>query len=214
MEAQCKGGVSLRGDGVSLLIVAAGERRGLLGVGFENMPVMHSWVMKWGVQQGLGVMASLWLGGGKAKARGRTMGCGDIACHLRHVLFRICLCFSAFCLDEKGCWRTFILCTHIHEFLYISHLFHSFILLSYVIFDFVYLMISLADTHGIAKYARTYIQRYTHKRTHKNKTKKQKKEKQKEDITTISKPQSLTSEKIKDCTFRVSNKTTTLFRYE
>jgi len=21
-----------------------------------------------------------------------------------HVLFRICLCISAFCLDEKGCW--------------------------------------------------------------------------------------------------------------
>ena len=30
MEAQCKGGV--RADGVSSLIVAAGERRGLLGV--------------------------------------------------------------------------------------------------------------------------------------------------------------------------------------
>ena len=44
MEAQCKGGV--RADGVSSLIVAAGERRGLLGVGFENMPVMRSWVMK------------------------------------------------------------------------------------------------------------------------------------------------------------------------
>ena len=42
MEAQCKGGV--RDDGVASLIVAAGERRGLLGVGFENM--MCSWVMK------------------------------------------------------------------------------------------------------------------------------------------------------------------------
>ena len=42
MEAQCKGGV--RADGVSSLIVAAGERRSLLVVGFENM--MHSWVMK------------------------------------------------------------------------------------------------------------------------------------------------------------------------
>ena len=34
MEAQCKGGVGA--DGVSSLIVVAGERRGLLGVGFEN----------------------------------------------------------------------------------------------------------------------------------------------------------------------------------
>ena len=39
---QCMGGV--RADGVSSLIVAAGERHGLLEVGFENM--MRSWVMK------------------------------------------------------------------------------------------------------------------------------------------------------------------------
>jgi len=44
MDAQCKGGVSLRADGVSTLIIAAGERHGLLGVGFENM--MRSWVME------------------------------------------------------------------------------------------------------------------------------------------------------------------------
>ena len=42
MEAQCKDGV--RDDGVASLIVVVGERRGLLGVGFENM--MRSWVMK------------------------------------------------------------------------------------------------------------------------------------------------------------------------
>jgi len=42
MEAQCKDGV--KADGVASLIVAAGERRGLLGVGFENM--MRPLVMK------------------------------------------------------------------------------------------------------------------------------------------------------------------------
>jgi len=42
MEAQCKGGV--RDDGVVSLIVVAGERHSLLGVGFENK--MRSWVMK------------------------------------------------------------------------------------------------------------------------------------------------------------------------
>jgi len=89
-----------------------------LGAGFENM--MRSWVIKLGAQQGLGVVASRWLGGGKAKAQGRGMGLRAIACHL----FRICLNISAFCLNEKGCWRTSILCTHIHEFLNISHLFH------------------------------------------------------------------------------------------
>ena len=41
MKAQCKGGV--RNDAVAS-IVAVGEKRGLLGVGFENM--MRSWVMK------------------------------------------------------------------------------------------------------------------------------------------------------------------------
>ena len=42
MEPQCKDGV--RADGVSSLIVAAGERRSLLGVGFEN--TICFWVMK------------------------------------------------------------------------------------------------------------------------------------------------------------------------
>ena len=31
---------------------------------------------------------------------------------------------GAFCLNEKGRWRTSVLCTHIHEFLYVSHLLH------------------------------------------------------------------------------------------
>ena len=41
MEAQCKGGV--RNDVVAS-IVAVGDRRGLLGVGFED--IVRSWVMK------------------------------------------------------------------------------------------------------------------------------------------------------------------------
>jgi len=39
---QCRGVV--RADSISSLIVAAVERRGSLGVGFDNM--MRSWVMK------------------------------------------------------------------------------------------------------------------------------------------------------------------------
>jgi len=42
-------------------------------------------------------------------------------------------------------------------------------------FDLMCLTLSLADTHGIAKYTRTYIQRYTHTRTRKNKEQKKKK---------------------------------------
>ena len=42
-----------------------------------------------------------------------------------------------------------------------------FIFLSHLIFDSVCLMLSSADTHGIAKYARTYIwDTHTHARTH------------------------------------------------
>jgi len=40
-------------------------------------------------------------------------------------------------------------------------------LLSYLIFDFVCLTLSSADTHGIEKYARTYIRdAHTHAHTH------------------------------------------------
>jgi len=50
---------------------------------------------------GPGVVASRWLGGGKAKEQGRGIGRGAFACHHHHV--RICLYILAFCLDEKGC---------------------------------------------------------------------------------------------------------------
>jgi len=40
-----KGKDGVRAYGVALLIVAAGERRGLLVVGFENM-MLRSWVMR------------------------------------------------------------------------------------------------------------------------------------------------------------------------
>jgi len=64
----------------------------------------------------------------------------------------------------------------------------------------------LPNTH-----AYTYWDKHTHAHT---KTKNQKNRGGKEDVTTIRKPQSLTSVRIKDCTLRVSNKTTTLFLYE
>ena len=58
-----------------------------------------------------------------------------------------------------------------------SYIFHIclilFILLSYVIFNFVYLTLSSADTHEIAEYARTYI-RDTHTQAHTQKKQKEK----------------------------------------
>ena len=68
-------------------------------------------------------------------------------------------------------------CVLIYMNSYIFHIyFILFILLSYLIFDFVGLMLSLANTHGIAKYARTYI-RDTHIQAHTQKKKKEKGEK-------------------------------------
>ena len=62
-----------------------------------------------------------------------------------------------------------------------SYTFHIccilFISLSYLIFDFVCLTLSLADKHGIAKYARTYI-RDTHTQAYTQKKKKGKKKKE------------------------------------
>ena len=59
-----------------------------------------------------------------------------------------------------------------------SHIFHIcfiwFILLSYLIFDFVCLTLSSADIHGITKYARTYMgDTHTHAHTHKKKENRQ-----------------------------------------
>ena len=57
-------------------------------------------------------------------------------------------------------------CVLIYMNCYIFHIFFIlFILLSYLIFDFVYLTLSSANTHGIAKYARTYM-RDTHTQAH------------------------------------------------
>ena len=57
-------------------------------------------------------------------------------------------------------------CVLIYMNSYIFHIcFILFILLSYLILDFVCLTLSSADTHGIAKYARTYT-RDTHTHAH------------------------------------------------
>jgi len=62
-------------------------------------------------------------------------------------------------------------CVLIYMNSYIFHIcFILFILLSYLIFDFLCLTLSSADTHGIAKFARTYI-RDTHTQAHTQKKK-------------------------------------------
>ena len=71
----------------------------------------------------------------------------------------------------------YLFCVLIHMNSDIFHIcFILFILLSYLIFEFVCLTLSSADTHGIAKYARTYI-RDTHTQAHTQKKKKRKEKK-------------------------------------
>ena len=80
-----------------------------------------------------------------------------------------------------------LFCVLIYMNSYIFHIcFISFILLSYLIFDFVCLTLSSADTHGIAKYARTYI-RDTHTQAHTQKGGKSRKPRKKREK--IRKPQ-------------------------
>ena len=72
-------------------------------------------------------------------------------------------------------------CILIYMNTYIFHIcFILFIFLSnkYLIFDFICLKLELADTHGIAKYARTYI-RDTHTEAHTHKKENRKGEKKK-----------------------------------
>ena len=70
-------------------------------------------------------------------------------------------------------------CVLIYMNSYTFHIcFILFILLSYLIFDFVCLTLSSVDTHGIAKYARTYI-RDTHTQAHTQKKKKRREKKRK-----------------------------------
>ena len=112
------------------------------------------------------MVASRWLGGGKAKAQGRGSEFAQV--------FRLSVSMRKVAGEHP-------FCVLIHKNSYIFHIcFILFILLSYLIFDFVCLTLLSADTHGIAKYARTYIRdTHTHAHTH-NKMKCKKIRKKKE----------------------------------
>ena len=72
-------------------------------------------------------------------------------------------------------------CVLIYMNSYVFHIcFILFIILSYLIFDFICLTLLLADTHGIARYARTYT-RDTHTQGHTQKMEKRKKQKDQKD---------------------------------
>ena len=101
-----------------------------------------------------------------------VLGWGAIACHLRHVLFRICLCILAFRLNEKGCWRTSILCTHVHEFLYI---YIYFIYLFYCISNIWFCMLDvIIGRYTLNCQIRTHIHSEIHTHTHAQKQKNEK----------------------------------------
>ena len=87
--------------------------------------------MKSSTAQGLGVVASRWLGGGKAKSQGRRMGWGAIAFHHRHVLFGICSCISVSTRKVAG---EHAFCVLIYAN---SHIFHIY----FILFHFVYSLV-------------------------------------------------------------------------
>jgi len=100
-------------------------------------------------------------------------------------------------------------CVLIYLNSFISHIyFILFIFLSktYLIFGFKCLTLSLADTHGIAKYARTYIRNYTHTRTQKTSGKSRKKKGKKERGEKKRGVQKERKEKRKDNLKRAKNK--------
>jgi len=111
------------------------------------------------------VVASRWLVGGKAKAQGRGMGEGPSLA----ITTMFCLEFAYvvwLSVSMRKVAGEHPFCVLIYTNSYIFHIyFILFILLSHLIFDFACLTLSLADTHGIAKYARTYT-RDTHTHAH------------------------------------------------
>jgi len=119
MKAQCKGGVIAGSRRMSSLIVAAGERRGSLGVGFENM--MRSWVMIYGAQR-LGVVASRWLGDGKAKAQGRKWGEGSLLA-ITAMFCSEFACVFRLSVSMRKVARKHLLCVLIYMNSYMTHLF-------------------------------------------------------------------------------------------
>jgi len=106
--------------------------------------------MKWGPQQGLGVVASRWLMGGKAKAHGvRGYRLPSPPCFVQNLLMLLCL------LSRSGRLLANICSLYSYTWIFICF---TFIFLSntYLIYNlFAYLKLSLADTHGYDCYRHT-----------------------------------------------------------
>jgi len=96
--------------------------------------------MKRGAQQGLGVVASRWLGGGKANVQGRGIGSGAIACHHRHVFLKITYVFRLFVSIASE--HPFCVLIFLNS--YVCHIdFISFILLSNTHLIFIHYMLDV-----------------------------------------------------------------------
>ena len=104
------------------------------------------------------MVASRWLGGRKAKAQGRGMGpslaraISAMFCSEFAYVFRLSVSMRKVAGEHQFC-----VLINVNSYIFHICFLFLFILLSYLIFDFVCLTLSLADTRGIAKYARTYI---------------------------------------------------------
>jgi len=92
-----------------------------------------------------------------------AMFCSEFAC-----VFRLSVSMRKVASEHPYCVLTYMNSYILH----IYYILLMFLSNTCLICDFICLTLALADTHGIAKYARTYIRRYTHTRTHKQNKKK------------------------------------------
>ena len=209
------GAVQGRSESRSRVIVhrRGGREARLSWGGFENM--MRSWVMKWGTQQGLGVVAFHGWGAGRSRRKEGEWGEGPsfaisvmFCSEFAHV-FRLSVSMRKVAGEHQFCVIKYINS-------YIFHIHFMYLLYCHIQYLILYAWRYHWPTHMelLNTHAHTYTDTHTHAHTKTKKHTKKETKTKKEDVKTISKPQSLTSVRIKDCTLRVPNKTTTLFLYE
>jgi len=103
---------------MSSLTIEAGKRRSSLEVRFEN--IRRSQNVNWEALQGLPGCGGVSMARRQGQGTGKGEGVRGPRLPSPPCFPKIYLCISTFCLDDEGCWRIFVLCTDIHEFLFIS----------------------------------------------------------------------------------------------
>jgi len=174
IEARCKGGV--RADSVSSLIIMAGERRGLLGVGFENTTrgcVLGSW------NEGPSRDWAWWRldgwGAGRPRRKEGEWGEGpSLAITTMVCLEFACVCRLSVSMRQIASAHPFcVLIIYMNSYVFhICFILFIFLWNTYLIFDFICLTLSLATRMELLNaHAHTYEDTHTQKRVERVKKK-------------------------------------------